>query len=146
MFENSYNEITFILNDLIDYFHIDEDTTELDNFIEDLLRWYNSPNKPSNTFIAPVVEFNCKNCTKTIDGVTNYIHMSKKHKGKLNGYGYGFDYRNKRISLSFNLKRIKYTHEVDTTSPITFYGELPIKVKNIIKEINIKRDSEKYNL
>lgn len=136
IFENIDNETTFILNDLIDYYTTDDkkiDTDSLKEFISFLFRW-------------PIVKFYCKHCTDDINGVTHYIHSKKTHKGKVRGGGYGFNEDNSELYFSLKLNRIKYTHEVDTSKPITIYGNINPIYLNIIDEINAKRDSNKYNL
>ena len=90
------------------------------------------------------MQFYCKHCTEEINGVTNYKHSNKIHKGIIYGCGYGYAIDN--INLSFKLKRIKYYHEVDTNKPINIIGNIPVSMISIIDEINIKRRANNYNL
>jgi len=134
IFENSEDKITIILNDVIDYFDGDDDSIR--NFIFKLLD-YNDNN---------IVEFDCKKCTMMINGVTNFMHSNKHHKGVIRGRSYGFSNEFHYIYLTIILKRIKYDHDVDTNSPTTIYGYVPDEIKKIVNDINIKREAKKFNI
>lgn len=140
MFESEENGVTFVIDDLIDYAKerpfLKPTKSVIYEFLQKLLL--------SNNII---VNFYCKHCTKDINGATNYLHSNKIHKGKIRGFGSGVttEFEN-NIYLSIDLKRIKYSHEVDTSQPITIYGKISENLKKIIDEINMKRMSNKYNL
>jgi hypothetical protein len=72
------------------------------------------------------------------------MHSNKIHKGII--YGYGYVFNGYKIYLTLHLNRIKYQHEVNTNLPFTIYGEISEHVKNVIDEINMKRNANKYNL
>lgn len=133
LFENSEDSVTLVLNDIVDYFDGADDSIR--NFIFKLLPYNNN-----------IIEFDCKRCTKMINGATNYFHMNKHHKGILNGMSYGFNYDTKKIHLSLDLRRIKYHHELNTDSPMTIYGYIPDEVKKVVNIVNIKRQTNKFNL
>jgi len=121
------------LDDIVDYFDSHEDSIR--NFIFKLFNFNNN-----------IVEFNCNKCTDDINGVTNFIHSNKHHKGIINGRSYGFNYDLKHIYLTLRLKRIKFSHIVDTNSQMTIYGNIPGDIKKIINDINIKRQANKFNI
>jgi hypothetical protein len=136
LFESEEKEISFILNDIIDYF--DNRQGYINSFISSLC---------NNRDI--IVKINCKNCTHYNEyGADEYFHSNKVHKGKINGYGLGSstDDGKKRLHLTLYLKRIKYKHEVDTSKPITIYGEISPSLQETINNINAKRTSIKYNI
>lgn len=144
IFENDdYNskESTIILDDLIDYYTDKNNNVKLayiSAFLDNVIKF------------DVLVKFYCKNCYFYENGVMNYAHCNntnkKTHKGFIRGSGRGYNYDKNEIYLSLTLNRIKYSHEVDTSKPMTIYGKIdPIYLK-VIDEINMKKDSNKYNL
>ena len=138
LFENDNIETEISVDGIIDYFTKNGkvEKVEMQEFIMKLFRW-------------STIKFQCHSCTFDNEyGATTTAHMNKTHKGKINGFGYGFndDYGHKDMHLKFNLNRIKYAHDVDVSKPIIIYGELPDNVKKIVDEINMNTDANKYNL
>jgi hypothetical protein len=138
LFENDSTETEISIPDVIEYFTKDGkvEKVEMQEFIHKLFIW-------------STVKFNCESCVFNNEhGATATAHMGKTHKGKITGFGYGFndDYGQKKMHLTFTLKRIRYSHEVNTLEPIIIYGELPNHVKKTLDEINMNRDIKRYNL
>ena len=133
LFENTENRVTIVLNDIVNYFNSDEGSIR--EFIFNLFNYNNN-----------IIEFDCKRCTEMVNGTTNFRHINSHHKGVIKSIGYGFDENDKKIHLSLGLKRIKYDHEVDTDSPMTIFGNIDNDIKNIISEVNIKREANKFNI
>lgn len=141
IFEDTNKETTFILDDLIDYYTDNKNnikTAYITSFINGVFKY------------KVLVKFNCKSCYfYNSEGTLNHAHYSNGriiHKGLIQGTGIGFYEHEKKIYLSLTLKRIKYSHEVYTSKPITVYGDINPIYLDIINEINAKRDSNKYNL
>jgi len=138
IFENDNQYTILVINDLIDYYTNDKDIVDASliyDFIEQLMKF------------KRVIEFQCLHCTQDVNGITNYFHTNKKHKGKVRGYGYGLQLVDtENVILNVSLDRIKYKHEVDTNKPMIIYGELEEHLKDVIDEINMNNNIEKYNL
>lgn len=124
------NYKTFKLNELIKYLKTYE---ELSDFLTSLL-------------MNRKVGFDCANCTKTINGVTNYIYSNKKHEGIVRGIGFGYDKDNKQIYLTLRLNLQKYDHVVDTKTRFKVFGDLEPRFATIIDDIILKSQAKKYNL
>jgi hypothetical protein len=137
IFESENNEITFIPNDLAEYF---EDITDIS-----LFPWIKDDIKKifEAILVGNYISFNCFLCAE--DKTKNYLYRGKKHKGKVNGYGFGYNNVNK-IYLDLRLSRIRHTHIVDCDKPITISGNIPNKTIDLIEKVNMFKDTKKYNL
>lgn len=138
LFEDGSTETEISIPDVIEYFtkYGKVEKQELQDFILKLFR-------------SAMVKFKCHNCTYDNEhGATASAHMFKTHKGKITGYGYGFqdEYGQKKMYLKFYLNRIKYAHEVETSVPIIIYGDLPSGMEKTVDEINMFMNVRKYNL
>lgn len=134
-YEENNQKVELIINDLIDYYKSDEPSIR--SFIHNLYLFL-MKNKI-------IIEIFCNRC---VDINNSTAHSHKKHKGILYGYGYGFknEYGIKEIYLTFNLKRIKYQHQIDTYNPITLYGNISDDIKKVIDDINFQKSIINYNL
>lgn len=133
IFENVDKETTFILNDIYEYYddkYISK-TPYISSFIRNIFKY------------KTIIKFNCENCLDYKDGIQLYKHSNKIHKGKILGASSGVG---DKIILTLYLNRIKYSHEVDTSKPITIYGDIDSIYLTVINEINTKKDANKYNL
>jgi len=133
LFENTGNKVTLTINDIIGYFNGDNES--ISDFIFKLLEIKNN-----------VIKFECKKCTEDIKGLNYFMHSNKQHKGVVRGFGYGFNKEFNYIFLTIKLKGIRYKHDVDTNSPMNIYGIIPDDIKDIIDEININKETKKFNL
>jgi len=140
IFENNEIGISFIPNDLISYFENKVELYLLPFIDQEIKEFFNKFLLQSN------IKFSCKVCKKRdMDGTEHILHYNKEHKGKVSGYDY---IKNKKdsISLSINLYRIRNSHEVDTSKPVTIFGEIPEGVKKTIKDLELYLNIYKYNL
>lgn len=142
LFESEEKETTFVIDDLISY--SESGKWLLNSFSKGII--YNFISQLFSNIT--LVKFYCKNLTKKVNGETFYIPSNKINKGEIEDAKCGINFleNNWKISLSINLKRTQYTHEVDTSQPITIYGEIPIKLKSVIDNINMIRTANKYNI
>lgn len=135
--EESLDQFTFIPNKLIPYFKNKLKGGYYDYVINDFIHRIIVFNN--------VVEFYCEYCiTDNEHGATTYVNSKQKHKGKVRSIGFGND--DDRIYLSLSLNRIKYRHQVDTDKSMTVYGNFDKYSKQIIDEINLLYNINKYNL
>ena len=122
IFENNDTEISFIINDLIPYFQNKVELWELPFIDQNILEFL------QELFEDKIlVKFNCKICTDKLSGVRNYIASDKTHKGKVTGFGMGFNHHDE-VFITLNLNNIKYSHIVNTNEPIIIYDEIPQKL------------------
>lgn len=134
IFENVDKETTFILDDIYEYYTDDKYISKksyISSFIKNIFKY------------KTIIQFNCKNCLDYESGVTYHIYSDKIHKGKILGASSGVG---NKIVLTLYLNRIKYSHEVDTSKPITIYGNIDSIYLTVINEINAKKNANKYNL
>jgi len=144
IFENKNTETTIILNDLVAYYEDKVDLVMLPFIRDDIRDFFNE------FLMNSMISFFCEECS----GPGGYgwgvqvKHRNKTHKGVVRGYGTGVNTGDvpSTLHLSLNLNRIRHEHLVDTSKPITIYGDLPEDVLEIIDEVNMLSDSKKYNL
>ena len=139
IFEDANVETIFTVDNLIPYFKDKCELWEYPFIIDDISRQLQK-------MMNLNVKFYCFRCKKDIDGVTNYFHYHKEHKGKIRGIGTGTSENRDKIYLSLTLNRIKYNHEVNTSKPITIFGNVPSELKEIIYNSELFADSKKFNL
>lgn len=92
------------------------------------------------------IEFHCIHCTDNINGVTNFINSKQKHKGIVNGVGFGFDDEENKAYVTVTLQRHKHDHIVDTKQKINVFGYLTEEQREIIDKIDQINQMKKYNL
>jgi len=140
IFEDNAVETSFTIDNLIPYFKDKCELWEYPFILDDIQNLLN------RSILGLNVKFYCLRCTANVDGVRNFYHFNKEHKGKIRGIGSGTESNRNKIYLTLTLNRIKYTHDVDTSKPITIFGDIPSELKEIIYNSELFSDTKKYNL
>lgn len=138
---NENIKTSFIIKDLATYF-LEKYGNESDIKIID---FFDSLSKIKNIKIA----FECEKCTiKRNLSIIKYINWYKFHMGVIDKIicDSNIKYDRLLVDLNITLKRIKYTHDVDTEKRFYIIGELPQSFQNILDDFEIYKSSKKYNL
>lgn len=132
-FKDDEKRQEILFDDLIEYTKPDS-SIRIYNFIEDV--WKN----------GNIVEFQCNNCVDDDHHIMQFMYSNKTHKGVIRGFGFGYDEYLEQVSISINLKRIKYKHEINTKTPFIIYGDLPDNIQKIVDDVKIQHDAKKFKL
>ena len=122
---------TIRLNTIIKYFR--RDPVKMKNFITQLI-------------MGRVIMFNCLHCTKTVNGVMNYVHTEKEHKGTVEGLGFGYDEKSDIANITVRLKYQKFDHIIDTKRRINIQGMLEPELLKVIDEIELIKQSNQAEM
>ena len=139
IFENSEDKVTLVLNDLILYYN------------------YNIPKfrKFINSLLVPgtLVKFNINYGYDT--SVFKFIPISKDYTGIIDqvyectiGYTGTLQHKKEQHAiLTLILKNnIEIEYRINGNSSFTIYGDISEKQKDIIKELNLRREANKFNI
>jgi hypothetical protein len=140
IFESVDDETTLVLNDLMIYYN--NSLTKIRKFIMNLLKPYT------------LVKFNIRYGYD--NSKSKFLPIDKDYiKGVIDQVyectiGYTGTLQHKRdqfVVLSLILKNnIEIEYRIDGNSSFTIYGDISEKQKDIIKELNLRREANKFNI